>query len=371
MGHSSALREIETVATFDVATDEFVLDSPSVTSTKWWIGLVGHTATHTVALAQTVIHGKNVGLNWFIVQLRNTVTGEAMPNVQVGDVGHKVGHQGVDNGWIQFRQVRVPRTNMLSKWASINRQGEFTPAPNPAVMYATLIPERIQLASACIVLASQALTIASRYGVVRRQGNKNQQIMDYQSHYVKLLPAVAFMHMTQGAIDTVNQQFGILTAGGEMDPMIYLNHMGDMHCISASMKGLTGAYCAEILEICRRSCGGHAYSTYNAIGAIIGDFGVMTTGGGDNVVLLQQAARFILHLFTQKMEYDDYPELKYKSSTDYIKYAKELLPKETWSVTSVSDCVKDLGLIEEAIFTILVKRVGHVFWYALFLLIYL
>lgn len=40
--------------------------------------------------------------------------------------------------------------------------------------------------------------------------------------------------------------------------------------------------------------GGHGYSAYNAIGGLIADFGVITTGGGDNGVLFQQTAKFLL-----------------------------------------------------------------------------
>ncbi|KAG0249595.1 acyl-Coenzyme A oxidase [Mortierella polycephala] len=53
-------------------------------------------------------------------------------------------------------------------------------------------------------------------------------------------------------------------------------------------------YATEILESCRRACGGHAYSSYNAIAGLIGDYGVVTTGGGDNVVLMQQSARYLI-----------------------------------------------------------------------------
>lgn len=363
MGHSSALRDLETTATYDIATDEFIINSPTITSTKWWIGMAGETATHTVTIAQTIIDGKNVGLNWFIVQLRDTLTGQVMPNIQAGDIGSKVGHQGADNGWIQYNKVRIPRTNMLAKWVSINRQGEFEPAPNPAVMYATLIPERFSLVQITLVLVTQALTIATRYGVVRRQGNKNQQIMDYQSHYVKLLPAIAFMYMVKNSFDTLDKQFAVLTADGEMDPVVYLNHMGDMHAISASLKGLSGGYSTEILEICRRCCGGHAYSSYNGLGSLIGDWGVMTTGGGDNVVLLQQTTRYLLYRLSQKLEMDEYPELQYQSSCHYINFAQELLAKETWAVQEMSDCVKDLSLIEGALHAILVKRVGLLSYY--------
>lgn len=128
-------------------------------------------------------------------------------------------------------------------------------------------------------MISQAITIATRYGVVRRQGPKNQQIMDYQSHYVKLIPAIAFMYMMQSASTDINQNFDILTSGGKIDdPMVYLNHMGEMHAVSASVKGLSGWYASDILETCRRCCGGHAYSAYNAIGHITNDWGVMVRG---------------------------------------------------------------------------------------------
>ncbi|CAO3626597.1 unnamed protein product [Cunninghamella blakesleeana] len=361
LGHSSALRELETTATYDPNTDEFVIESPSVTSTKWYIGAACSTATHTVLISQTVINGKKVGLNWFVVQLREKGTGKLMPNVIAGDIGPKVGHQGVDNGWIQFKNLRIPRTNMLAKWVSLDRQGNYTPAPNPAVMYATLIPERLSLIDSTNAMITQVVTIATRYGVVRRQGNKNQQIMDYQSHYVKLIPAIAFMYILRSAGRDIYQNFDVLTSGGKIeDPIFYLNHMSEMHCVSASVKALSGWYATEILETCRRSAGGHAYSQYNAIGTYITDWGVMTTGAGDNVVLLQQSAKLLLHSLRQRLEHDQFPDLKFKSSSHYINDAPRLLALKRWDVTDVKLCARDASLIEEALNATIVKRLKSI-----------
>jgi acyl-CoA oxidase len=85
------LRDLETCATFDASSDEFVLHSPTITSTKWYIGAASQTATHTVVIAQTMVNGKNVGLNWFVVQLREKASGKLMPGVVIGDIGSKVG----------------------------------------------------------------------------------------------------------------------------------------------------------------------------------------------------------------------------------------------------------------------------------------
>ncbi|CEG77565.1 Putative Acyl-coenzyme A oxidase [Rhizopus microsporus] len=356
IGHSSALRGIETTATFDIETDEFVINSSTITSTKWCIGLAGQTATHAAALAQTIIHGKNVGANWSIVPLRDSVSGEQLSNIRVGDIGTKVGHQGTDNGWIQFHKTRVSRKNMMSKWARTDRHGAYQPAPNPAVMYATLIPERLGLVDVSTTLVSQALTIAVRYGVVRRQDSKNEQIMDYQSHYAKLIPAISFMYMVKSSLSTIYQQFGILTANGETEQKLYLKHMGDMHCMSASLKGLSGSFSASILEVCRRCCGGHSYSAYNALGHLTADWNVMIVGEGDDAVLLQQASAYLLHRFNQKIKHNAYPKFKYESSTSYFTYAEELLAAKTWHVKEVDDCLKDLDLIQEALQVILAKR---------------
>lgn len=76
--------------------------------------MAGQTATHTMVIAQTYVGGKNVGHNWFIVQLRDTTTGELMPNVRAGDIGHKVGRPGLDNGFIQVGLKRVARHQGVS-----------------------------------------------------------------------------------------------------------------------------------------------------------------------------------------------------------------------------------------------------------------
>jgi acyl-CoA oxidase len=57
--------------------------------TKWWIGGSGHISTHTVALCKLIIEGKECGLYWFIVPLRDPNTGELYPGVTAGSLGCK------------------------------------------------------------------------------------------------------------------------------------------------------------------------------------------------------------------------------------------------------------------------------------------
>lgn len=53
----------------------------------------------------------------------------------------------------------------------------------------------------------------------------------------------------------------------------------------------------DMFEMLRRLGGGNFYHTYSGVTRALGDSGVGTTGGGDNNVLVQQTAQFLLKKF--------------------------------------------------------------------------
>ena len=72
LGHGSNIVELETTATYIPETQEFEIHSPTLTSTKWWAGALGKTATHGVVQAQMILPGdRKMGLHLFVVQLRS------------------------------------------------------------------------------------------------------------------------------------------------------------------------------------------------------------------------------------------------------------------------------------------------------------
>lgn len=309
LGHSSHLRGLETTATFERATGEFVLHSPTLTSTKWWIGMAGQTATHTVALAQLVVDGQVRGPHWFIVPLR-TPDGRLCVGVTCGDVGAKAGRHGLDNGWIQFTHVRVPRENMLMRWAAVSAAGEFRAADNAAIQYNTLVGERIVSVAGMQTHLLNALTVAVRYGLVRRQGAHDEQIMDFQSHYAVLMPLLAGAYGLHFARLALYQRWTRIQALAQTQRDAFLKALPDIHAISASCKAHLGWWVADALELCRRSMGGHAYSAYAGIASVMNDYGVITTGGGDNVVLAQQHARLLLAALRHNANSDAAPFIR-------------------------------------------------------------
>ena len=71
LGHGTFVRGLETTATYDAASREFILHTPTLTATKWWPGGMGKTSTHAVVMARLVLKGKDHGPHAFIVQLRS------------------------------------------------------------------------------------------------------------------------------------------------------------------------------------------------------------------------------------------------------------------------------------------------------------
>lgn len=76
-------------AEYDASTREFVLNSPTLPSLKWWPGGLGMTATHAALYAQLIVGGKELGLHVFIVQLRDDAH-NPLPGIEVGEIGPKV-----------------------------------------------------------------------------------------------------------------------------------------------------------------------------------------------------------------------------------------------------------------------------------------
>jgi acyl-CoA oxidase len=81
LGHGTDLRQLETEAVFDRTTDSFVLNTPTLTSTKFWPGALGRSANYILLMAQLYTPDRNhpCGLQMFFVQIRDLNTHEPLP----------------------------------------------------------------------------------------------------------------------------------------------------------------------------------------------------------------------------------------------------------------------------------------------------
>ncbi|ORY03517.1 acyl-CoA oxidase [Basidiobolus meristosporus CBS 931.73] len=304
LGHGSNVAGLETTATFDEATDEFIVHTPTVTATKWWIGGAAHTATHTTAFAQLIVKGKNYGVKPFVVPLRDPKTFNLLPGINIGDIGKKMGRDGIDNGWIQFTHVRIPRQNMLMKYAQVTRTGKVIQPPLAQLAYGALIGGRVSMVRDSANYAKKALTIALRYAAVRRQFSSNPKqpetkILDYVIHQNRLLPLLAeavAVNFTSSEVQKLyNQlmdQLENARPGQDLSETIEL--LKETHATTAGLKAFCTWNCLSAIEQCRQACGGHGYSGYTGLASMYSDFAIQCTWEGDNTILTLQTGRSLI-----------------------------------------------------------------------------
>lgn len=145
LGHGSNVAGLETTATFDKSTDEFVLHTPTITATKWWPGEVGTTSNWAVVFAQLVIDGNKLSPAPFLVQIRDMETHVPLKGCNMGDMGPKLGWNSKENGWLILDNVRIPRSQMLSRFVSVDSDGNFSIEGDLRVLYATMMGIRTLL----------------------------------------------------------------------------------------------------------------------------------------------------------------------------------------------------------------------------------
>lgn len=134
-GHGSDVQSLETTATYDAETQEFVVNSPPDRPQglhRW----AAETATIAAVFAQliTTEDGKpvNHGVHCVLVPIRDA-EGNDLPGVTTSDCQYKGGLPGVDNGRIVFDHVRVPRENLLNRYGDVAPDGTYSsPIDNPS-----------------------------------------------------------------------------------------------------------------------------------------------------------------------------------------------------------------------------------------------
>ncbi|KAI3405044.1 hypothetical protein KGF56_002129 [Candida oxycetoniae] len=311
LGHGSNVAGCETTATFDEETDTFIIDTPHIGATKWWIGGAAHSATHTVCYARLIVKDVDYGVKTFVVPLRDS-NHDLLPGIAIGDIGAKMGRQGVDNGWIQFTEVRIPRFFMLQRWCKVSRNGNVTLPPLEQLSYISLLEGRVGMAADSYRIGARFTTIALRYAVGRRQFNKSgstqeTQLIDYMLHQRRLFPYLALTYAAAVGTDRLEEEHTKLLSDLDKglatnDKFLLKNTINatkSMFVDSGSLKSTLTWEASELISECRQACGGHGYSGYNAFGKTFNDWSVQTTWEGDNNVLGMSAGKTIIKTVQQ------------------------------------------------------------------------
>lgn len=317
-GHGSNVQSLETTATFDPATDEWVIDSPTPSSRKDYIGGAAESATVAVVFAQLITGGESHGVHCFVVPIRDA-DGNDLPGITTSDCDYKGGLPGVDNGRILFDHVRIPRCNLLNRYGDVDSDGSYTsPIENPNrrffTMLGTLVRGRITVGGSAAAAAQVALDIAVRYALQRRQftapGDENEVlIMDYLVHQRRLLPLVARSYALQFAQNELVACMHDIQGADSPDP----EGQRELESRAAGLKAANTWHASTAIQEAREACGGAGYLAENRLIQLRADTDVFTTFEGDNHVLTQLVAKELLTAYAD--------DIKSMSPFEWVRFA--------------------------------------------------
>ncbi len=308
-GHGSDVQHLRTTASYDPAAGEFVISTPDESARKDYIGNAARDGRMAVVFAQLIVDGASRGVHALLVPIRDG-DGHSMPGVIISDCGRKGGLNGVDNGRLTFRDVRVPREALLNRFGDVAEDGTYSsPIASDGrrffTMIGTLIRGRISVAGTAGSATKRALAIAVRYGNTRRQfgrpdGPGEVVLLDYRAHQRKLLPALATTYALNFA------QYELVAALADQASEEAASHserrQRELEARAAGIKAVATWHATATIQSCREACGGAGYLAENLLTTLKADTDVFTTFEGDNTVLLQLVAKGLLTNYRSDFE---------------------------------------------------------------------
>ena len=291
-GHGSNVGDCETVARYDAGRQTFEIHTPNEAARKDYIGNAALHGRLATVFAQLEIDGESYGVHAFLVPIRDG-DGQPCRGVRIEDCGEKMGLNGVDNGRLWFDRVRVPRDNLLDRFAEVSPEGLYSsPIASPSkrffTMLGTLVGGRVSVALAALSGAKSALAVAVRYGARRRQfgpaGEAETVVLDYLTHQRRLMPRLATTYALNFALRVLHRRF-------VESP---IDERRDVEVMAAGLKAYSTWHATDTIQTCREACGGSGYLSVNRFADLKADSDVFTTFEGDNTVLMQLVAKGLL-----------------------------------------------------------------------------
>lgn len=190
-----------------------------------------------------------------------------------------------------LNNIRVPRFNMLSKYAEVDEKGNFTQKGDLKILYTVMQSIRILIIRMAFKNLSKGLCIAIRYAICRTQfkdkagSDQERPIMDYQTHQFKLIPLLAQCYAFFFVHRRMSNEFALVKKQIKDGD---LSGIGNLHTISSGTKAFYTWMALKGLEECRQSCGGAGYSMHSGLPTLVQDYAAQVTYEGDNTVMAQQ-----------------------------------------------------------------------------------
>lgn len=288
LGYGNNAVKMETTSTYDAAAKEFVVTTPTTFSQKYWISNGFRHANHSLVFAQTIMNGKNEGVNAFIVPIRDAKM-NPLPGMTINDMGVKFGLNGVDNAALKYKQVRIPRENLMNRYADVNEDGKFSADVKGIPQRFFKVTERLLSGRICIAAmdigaAKACLYIAVKYAQQRKsigaEGESTVPILNYQLQQNALMPLLSRTIALQCMYNWARDVF--------KNPV---DHKHDLLMICCITKTMMGWNLNNVAVTCRERCGGMGYLSVSKFTDYIAIAHASMTAEGDNRVLMTKIVK--------------------------------------------------------------------------------
>jgi acyl-CoA oxidase len=273
VSHGSNTKRIKTTAKYDKTSKQFIINSPDFESAKCWVGNLGRTAS-TILLFSNLFtsDGENHGLHGFLVPVRDPRTLKPFKGVIIGDMGEKIGLNGIDNGFILFDNYRIPKANLLNRTGDVNDNGVYEsvfsePSKILGAALESLSAGRIGIMHESANTISYAVVIAIRYAAIRTQFGPDRNgeeipIIEYPLHQWRIFPFLAAACALKITISTLSELYlkTIENSQAESNGLELLTQtVSELHALISSSKAMFTWVTRDALQEARECCGGHGY----------------------------------------------------------------------------------------------------------------
>ncbi|EGT38625.1 hypothetical protein CAEBREN_26277 [Caenorhabditis brenneri] len=267
-----------------------------------------HSATHVVVYAQLHVDGKNEGLHGFVIQVRCPRSFQTLPGITIGDMGSKPGcWQGVENGWMEFKNHRAPLSALLNKGCDITPDGKYvtsfkSASEKQSVSLGTLSVGRLGIIAKGMMACTFASTIAIRYSVARRQfgpekGVENEvPVLEYPLQQYRLFPylsaAICIRIFQKTFVERFTEYMMRVMMGEKSEELSEFSK--EVHALSSGAKPVATWLGVESLGEARKACGGHGFLHMSRLNTLRDDNDPSQTFEGENFMILQQTSNILL-----------------------------------------------------------------------------
>uniref|UniRef100_A0A0K8V1S1 Acyl-coenzyme A oxidase n=1 Tax=Bactrocera latifrons TaxID=174628 RepID=A0A0K8V1S1_BACLA len=343
VAHGSNTKSIRTTATYDPITQEFIINTPDFEAAKCWVGNLGKTATIAMTFANLyTADGENHGLHGFLIPIRDPKTLQAYPGVLVGDIGEKIGLNGIDNGFVLFSNYRIPRENLLNRTGDVTPEGVYEsvfsePGKVLGAALESFSAGRIGIMQESANTLASAAVIAVRYAALRKQFGPEKDgpevpIIEYQLQQWRIFPYLAAAGVLKLAVAELTEIYLSIIERSQKDSNgfeLLTQIVSEIHAVISSSKPLLTWTARDAIQEAREACGGHGFLKASKLGDLRNDHDPSVTYEGDNNVLGQQASNWLLRQWNSTVESPVGTANFLKNRGDILQYTYEKVARES------------------------------------------